>query len=218
MTTEQGVPKNKRKAIAESAEKMTAFDLPRFKRWFGVVPFVNEQEEKDFDEFVLSFKSYLEPMDILIAERLFEYALEMYKIIQLMNMSAVSTTRQMLQFEHLDKAATEDEKELEYRDSDCSPQSLMRDFFIRPDIAWPIPIESAQSFSDEMFKKRIDVGTALSFEATLGRQVKISAAVNECMKRAKDLLRQIKVLSYDLAERLENEFWLEIIDKAGERR
>jgi hypothetical protein len=53
------VSKNKNSPPAEAAvslsktEKMRAFDLPRFKRWFGIPPFVNEQEEKDFDEFVL---------------------------------------------------------------------------------------------------------------------------------------------------------------------
>jgi hypothetical protein len=98
---------------AEKREKIRPFDLPRFKRWFGIPPFVNEQGEKDFDEYVLSFKSYLDPMDSLIAKLVYEYALEKYKMIQLLNMSAERVKQQASQFKHLEQSAARDREDLD---------------------------------------------------------------------------------------------------------
>ncbi len=55
---------------------------------------------------------------------------------------------------------------------------------------------------------------ALRFEASLHTQIKIDAAINECMRRAKGLLRHIQALSNDLAQRLQDEFWIELLDVA----
>jgi hypothetical protein len=213
------VPKNENNPPAEATaslgktEKIRAFDLPRFKRWFGTPPFVSEQEEKDFDEFVLSFESYLDPMDTLIGQKLYEYVLEKYKMIQLLNMGAEAAKQQALHFERVDQAAAQDQQGFDRKgDPESDPPSIMREFFANPFMTSDCPVDSVQDYSNDSLRKSRDVDIALKFEASLDVQIKIDAAINECMKRAKDLLRQIKALSYDLAERLDEEFWLGLIE------
>ena len=201
-------------ASVGKAEKMRPFDLPRFKRWFGVPPFVTEQEEADFDEFVLSFERFLDPMDTLISQKLYEFALEKYKIIQLLNMSAQSAKQQAVEFEKLEEAAARDRQQLDRKgDPDHDAPTILREFFTSPSIAADIPIDAAAGFSSDTVRKDCDVETALRFEASLGEQLKIDASISGCMRRAKELLRQIKTLSYELAQRLEAPCLREIIEK-----
>jgi len=214
------VPNNKNNLPAEAAvslgkaEKVSAFDLPRFKRWFGIPPFVNEQEEKEFDEFALSFESYVKPMDTLIAQKLYEYVLEKYKMIRLLNMSGETAKQQALHFQRLEQVAARDQQEFDRKgDPEWDPPSILREFFAHPSLISDIPADCASDYAFGSIRKDGDVAIALKFEASLDVQIKIDAAVNECMKRAKELLRQIKSLSYNLAERLNDEFWDDVFEK-----
>jgi hypothetical protein len=193
---------------------MPAFDLPRFKRWFGTPPFVNEQDENEFDKYVLSFKTYLDPMDSLIAKLVYEYALERYKAIQLLNMSGGFVKQQASQLEHLEQAAAQDQEEFDRKgDPERDSAHIIREFSAHSSVYWCLPVDSASDFSDKSIRKGGDVDIALRFEASLHTQIKIDAAINECMRRAKGLFRHIQALSNDLAQRLDHDFWMRVLDE-----
>jgi hypothetical protein len=159
-------------------------------------------------------------MNTLIAEKLYEYALEKYKMIQLLNMSAETAKQQTSEFNRLERAAAQDRQDLDRKgDPEWDDPTLLREFFTTATTAVrQIPAESPYDFFNESMRKNGDVFAALEFEASLDEQLKIDASMNGCMKRAKDLLRDIKTLSYELAQRLDHEWWMGIIERAQDGR
>ncbi len=78
-------------------------------------------------------------MDSLIAKLVYEYALETYKAIQLLNMSGESVKQQASQLERLEQAAAEDQAAIDRKGDPARDDAhVIREISAHSSVYWPL--------------------------------------------------------------------------------
>jgi hypothetical protein len=189
--------------LAAARPKPLAFDLEKMKRWFGMPPLLHGQEEKNFDEFVLSLTTCVEHGDQVIMVLLYRYAVEQFKRFQLLGLKSNIipwTLRQRKLTEKLD----EQRESNRHSSSDEIITAYMDDYTTAMVLLDHGNEDLRVNFH---YKHRLDeINAASDFFLSIRSQARFDDLVDECATRANDILQQMRIHDEFIAQRLDEAF------------
>jgi hypothetical protein len=206
--------------VPQSAETASPgegwFDVEAMKRRFGTPPLFGRDNMADFDEFMRRLASCMDVGDSIVALYIYQYGLEEYKKIMLLNWQsqALAKLRVMSDWQN---AAEADAVKLRHRAHE--PKAIHQEIIApanNSSIEYTFLLESIHNQVMNGLKNNraaVEIRIAADVERGLQNYRRIDRLINECSKRAKGAMARVYAHSRRLAERLLEEGMQNAIEK-----